>query len=209
MMGLVRHIQLLLLFINSLIYTTYSTTVHEEVHMDLQPFVKVGSKYYLVHTDLELDWAGAAHLCRSYDSDLLTIESKAEKDALSAHLKKTFSYIRAWTSSNDFSVEGEYMSFNTGRPMIYKYWRPNEPNNEGENEHCIEVVQDHDSFAMNDNVCAKKMRVICEKRLPSNIRNSDTNDKSKCEQVTTNCVVKKLVDGYLQATNTFHCKSTN
>ncbi|XP_011190486.2 C-type lectin 37Db [Zeugodacus cucurbitae] len=194
------------LFINSLFYTTCTTSVQEEVGMDLHPFVKIGSKYYLVHA-LELNWHGAAHLCRSYDSDLLTIESEAEMNALFSHLRGLYSFAHIWTSSNDLSDEGKYVSLNSGRPMIYTFWGPNEPNNAGDVEDCVEVLLNNVSFTMNDNNCSKKMRVICEKRLPLNTRNSATNELSMCEQLTTNCTLKALVDAYLQTSNINNCRA--
>ncbi|XP_011189391.2 C-type lectin 37Da-like [Zeugodacus cucurbitae] len=211
-MDLVRYIAFILLFMSNLSYNASSTTVQEENDMDMHPFVKVGNKYYLVFHDFDLDWFGAAHFCRSYDSDLLTIESKAERDALLEHLKSMFSLVRAWTSGNDLSEEGKYMSFNTGRPMIYKFWAPNEPNNAGDKEDCVQAVLYSGGFHLNDIDCSKKFRVICEKkRPPSNIaRNAATSDeKSQCERVTTNCALKKLVDGYLQASSIFNCTQTN
>ncbi|XP_050321117.1 C-type lectin 37Db-like [Bactrocera neohumeralis] len=206
-MGAVRYIPFILLFINALLFTAGNTSVQEGGDVDLHPFIKVGSKYYLVAQDLKLDWFGAAHFCRSYDSDLLTIESLAEKNALFVHLSPLFKIgqMRVWTSSNDLSVEGTFMSLNSGRPMLYAFWGQNEPNNAGNGEDCVEVVLRNDLYMMNDNNCSTQMQIICEKRSPLNARNSAT--KSNCENVTENCGLKKLVEVFLQSANVLNCRA--
>nr|XP_014103102.1 C-type lectin 37Db [Bactrocera oleae]XP_036222714.1 C-type lectin 37Db [Bactrocera oleae]XP_036222715.1 C-type lectin 37Db [Bactrocera oleae] len=205
MMDQAQYVSFLLLLVNSLLYATCSTSVQEDIDMDLHPFIKVGSKYYLVTQDIKMNWFGAAHFCRSYDSDLLTIESVAEKDALFSHLKPMFGSLRAWTSSNDLTTE-TYMSLNSGRPMIYKFWGKNEPNNVEDVEDCIEVILFSDSLTMNDNKCSLNMHVICEKQLPLNTCNSGIKSESNCEKVTGNCALKKLKQLYLQTANIFNCR---
>ncbi|XP_011207052.2 C-type lectin 37Da [Bactrocera dorsalis] len=201
----VQYIPFILLFINASLFAASSTSIQEVEDVDLQPFIKVGSKYYLVTQGLKLDWFGAAHFCRSYDSDLLTIESLAEKNALFSYLKSMFSDLHVWTSSNDLSVEGTYMSLNSGRSMLYTFWMHNEPNNAGDAEDCVQVVLHNDIFVMNDNNCAKQMQIICEKRSPLNARNFAT--KSNCENVTAECGFTKLVEVFLQSANILNCRT--
>ncbi|XP_019844877.3 C-type lectin 37Db [Bactrocera dorsalis] len=206
-MGDVRYIPFILLFINALLFTAGSTSVQEGENVDLQPFVKVGSKHYLVTHGLEMNWFEAVHFCRSYDSDLLTIESLAEKNALYLHLSPLWkiSQMRVWTSSNDLSVEGTFMSLNSGRPMLYTFWGQNEPNNAGDGEDCVEVILRSDLYFINDNNCSTQMQVICEKRSPLNARNSAT--KSNFENITENCGLKKLVEVFLQSANVLNCRA--
>ncbi|XP_039952465.1 C-type lectin 37Da-like [Bactrocera tryoni] len=202
----VRYIPFILLFINASLFAASSISVQEGEDVVVHPFIKVGSKYYLVTQGLKLDWFGAAHFCRSYDSDLLTIESLAEKNALFAYLKSMFSDIHVWTSSNDLSVEGTYMSLNSGRPMLYSFFGHNEPNNAGDAEDCVQVVLHNDIFVMNDNNCAKQMQVICEKRSPLNsARNFAT--KSNCENVAEECGFTKLLEVFLQSANMLNCRA--
>ncbi|XP_018805030.1 PREDICTED: C-type lectin 37Db-like [Bactrocera latifrons] len=194
-------------FVNSAVYTTCSTAVQEGEVVDLHPFVKVGNKYYLVSTlALELNWYAAAHFCRSYDSDLLTIESLAEKNALFSHLKQMqISHMHTWTSSNDLAVEGMYMSLNSGRPMLYTFWEENEPNNANDSEDCVEVSLIGDSFTMNDNKCYEgRKHIICEKHLSLNARDSATKSESSCEDKARNCGLKKFMEIYQQSANIFN-----
>ncbi|XP_039955989.1 C-type lectin 37Db-like [Bactrocera tryoni] len=204
-----KYVFLLFLLMNSSVYTTFSTEVQGGEDVDLHPFVKVGNKYYLVSAmALELNWFAAAHFCRSYDSDLLTIESVAEKNALFSHLKPMqISHMRTWTSSNDLAVEGMYMSLNSGRPMLYTFWEENEPNNANASEDCVEVSLINDSFTMNDNNCYQgRKHIICEKHLPLNARDSATKSESKCEDKARDCGLKKLIEVYQQSANILNCR---
>ncbi|XP_014103093.2 C-type lectin 37Db-like [Bactrocera oleae] len=205
-MGEVRYISYLLLFINTLLFTTCSTAVQEVDDVDLRPFIKVGSKYYLVTQHIEMDWFEAAHFCRSYDSDLLTIESLAEKNALFSYLKTVAVGMYAWTSGNDLSAEGTYMSLNSGRRMLYAFWEKNQPDNANDAEDCIEVIINSHSFTMNDDNCSAKRNFICEKRLPLNARNAITKAELNCGKVTESCALKKLVEVYKQTANIFNCR---
>ncbi|XP_049315401.1 C-type lectin 37Db [Bactrocera dorsalis] len=187
---------------NSSMYTTCSSSVQEREDVELQPFIKVGSKYYLVTTPATgMNWFEAIHFCRSYNSDLLTIESRAEEIAVLLHLRELkLKRFRAWTSINDLSVEGTYMSLNSGRPMIYAMWHRGEPNNAGDAEDCTELMVGGtpNVFSMFDNNCLKRQRyIICEKRSPLNNRNSAS--KSNCENVAWNCGLKKRVEVYLNS----------
>ncbi|XP_049315406.1 C-type lectin 37Da [Bactrocera dorsalis] len=181
-MGDVRYIPFILLFINALLFTAGSTSVEEDEDVDLHPFIKVGSKYYLFAHGLKMDWFGAVHFCRSYDSDLLTIESLDEHNVLVTPLWVflLFSNTGVWTSINDLAVEGTYMSLNSGRPMLYTFWGQNEPHNEGDAEDCVEIVRFGGILRMNDNKCSIQRQIICEKRSPLIARNSAT--KSNCEK---------------------------
>ncbi|XP_039967463.1 C-type lectin 37Da-like [Bactrocera tryoni] len=199
MMDRAQYVFLLFLLMNSSVFTA-----------DQDPFIKIGSKYYLVvFKDSELNWFAAAHFCRSQDSELLTIESLAEKEALFSYLKnvKKLNYMEAWTSSNDLSVEGQYMSLNRGRPMLYTFWAKDEPNNALNAEDCVHVVLKGDSFTMNDNSCLKgQAHVICEKGSASNARDPAPKEKPNCDNVTESYALKKLVEVYLKYENVFNCR---
>ncbi|XP_050341000.1 C-type lectin 37Db-like isoform X1 [Bactrocera neohumeralis] len=206
MMNQAQYLFLLFLLMNSSGFTAGKTSAQE----GQDHFIKIGSKYYLVvFKDSELNWFAAAHFCRSQDSELLTIESLAEKDALFSYLKnvKKLSYMEAWTSSNDLSVEGQYMSLNRGRPMLYTFWAQDEPNNALNAEDCVHVVLKGDSFTMNDNSCYKgQAHVICEKGSASNARDPAPKEKLNCDNVTESYALKKLVEIYLKYENVFNCR---
>uniref|UniRef100_A0A0C9QGC9 LECA_2 protein n=2 Tax=Endopterygota TaxID=33392 RepID=A0A0C9QGC9_9HYME len=209
MMHQAKYVLLLFLLVNSSVYTTCSTAVQEGEDVDLHPFVKVGNKYYLVSTlALELNWFAAAHFCRSQDSELLTIESLAEKNALFSHLKQMqISHMRTWTSSNDLAEEGMYMSLNSGRLMLYTFWEENEPNNADASEDCVEVSLIGDSFIMNDNNCNQgRKHIICEKHLSLKARDSATKSDSNCEDKARNCGLKKLIEVYQQSAHILNCR---
>lgn len=164
------------------------------------PFTKVGSKYYLRNTGETMNWFAAAHFCRTYDSDLITIESANEMEALTAHLNEIGDKKkRYWTAVNDLSVEGKFVSLTNGGPIIYKKWLKGEPNNDLENEDCVEIGRQDSVFYMNDFACMGKFYVICEMRHPPK-------DEVECDTIPTKCILAKLIEAYRQSTDIFHCK---
>lgn len=50
--------------------------------------------------------------------------------------------------------------------VLPAFWMPNEPNNLGDNEDCVEVVkfQDGRPFGLNDVACDRKQPVVCDVR---------------------------------------------
>ncbi|XP_053958229.1 C-type lectin 37Db-like [Anastrepha ludens] len=175
----------------------------DECSADTHPFIQIGRKYYFINTAVQMNWFAAAHLCRSYDSDLVTVESDAEMDDLSSYLTTnghTGQYF--WTSGNDLIAEGQFMSLSTGRPLSYARWTAGEPDNANNNESCIHLWTNFETvFKMNDMPCTADGYAICERRKPPNpcgLGNS--------ENMLPKCAAKRLMQAYLQAANIFNCK---
>ncbi|XP_011177694.2 C-type lectin 37Db [Zeugodacus cucurbitae] len=164
------------------------------------PFTKVGNKYYLINTAETMNWFDAAHFCRTYDSDLITIESPSEMEALAAHLTTIKEKNkRFWTGVNDLAAEGKFVSLTNGRRIIYKRWLAGEPNDGLENEDCVEIAQKDSELYMNDYACAGKWYVICEMRHPPKA-------EVECDTIPTKCIFPKLMEAYRQSTDIFNCR---
>jgi hypothetical protein len=72
-----------------------------------------------------------------------------------------------WTSGSDLGCEGEYGWCSLGGKEFARNlpWQVNEPNNHGNNEHCINIdliAWDSSKFVLNDNNCERPMKFICE-----------------------------------------------
>lgn len=147
-----------------------------------------------------MNWFDAAHFCRTYDSDLVTIESTSEMESLTAHMNKLPNKKRRyWTGVNDLSVENKFVSLSTGRRIIYKKWLADEPNDSLENEDCVEISLKDSELFMNDFACAGKFYAICEMRHPPKA-------EVECDTIPTKCIVSKLIEAYQQHTDIFHCE---
>ncbi|CAD7000708.1 unnamed protein product [Ceratitis capitata] len=130
---------------------------------DKDPFIKLGKKYYLINAAVQLNWHQAFLFCRTYSSDLATIESEAEMNALSFYLAKNgHSTKHFWIGATDIAEEGKFMSYKTGRHIVYAKWTVGQPDNAGNNEDCAHLWTINNIFEMNDWSCADGKNIICE-----------------------------------------------
>ncbi|XP_023159090.1 C-type lectin 37Db-like [Ceratitis capitata] len=193
--GITKHI--LLLFI--CIFSSSSTTSVNECNTDKDPFIKLGNKYYLINAAVQLSWHQAFLFCRTYDSDLATIESEVEMNALSSYLiTNGHSTKHFWIGANDYADEGKFMSYKSGRPMVYTKWSGGQPDNAGNIEDCVHLwhINNNNMFEMNDWSCADGKNIICELPKPQ-----------KCCRVEriSNCGLKKLAEIFAQSANVLDC----
>ncbi|XP_017471266.1 PREDICTED: C-type lectin 37Da-like [Rhagoletis zephyria] len=174
---------------------------NDECNSDNYPFTKIGNKYYLVNTGMKMNWFEAAHVCRTYDSDLATIESEAEMNALAFHLTTNGQLGKYfWTSGSDLAVEGKFMSLSNGRPMTYTKWSGGQPDNAGNNEDCVHLWNVNNLLHMNDYPCTGEGYPICERRKPSKCC-----DVENCINIVPKCALSKLLQTYLQTASIFNC----
>ncbi|XP_039949823.1 C-type lectin 37Db-like [Bactrocera tryoni] len=161
---------------------------------ETQPFVEIGSKYYLIYTAVTMIWFCAMLYCRNYDSDLAVIESEAEMDALNSYLT-TNGHIgkQFWLGITDLAEEGKFMSIKGGRPMPYAKWSGGQPDNKGLLEDCVHLWPVNNIFHMNDNNCRAKLYAICELRQP----------KKSCDI----CDLKIIIERFMQHTNVSHSQN--
>lgn len=80
--------------------------------------------------------------------------------------EKTFVYhsnFLFWVGADDMSTKGSFV-WNDGSPLLTSssLWNAGEPNNSGGNEDCVQMHISRDILALNDNVCGKTFRYICE-----------------------------------------------
>ncbi|CAD7000700.1 unnamed protein product [Ceratitis capitata] len=123
---------------------------------------QIGRKRYNIYNIKESNWFHAAHLCRSHNADLVTIESESEMNALSDYLNG-YADKYFWTSGSDLVEEGEYMSLSKGRTLTYTnfFYEPDNYNNED----CIHIRSYKNKFYMNDLACNNTIYAICEQKL--------------------------------------------
>ncbi|KAL9704012.1 hypothetical protein quinque_007530 [Culex quinquefasciatus] len=121
-------------------------------------------KRYFFYNDKLLTFFEAWHQCRSYGLQLATVKS-AEDDAnlklaYAANNNQKASY---WIAGTDIGKPGSYVWITDDTPISYTNFLPNEPNNQGGLEHCLEARLDGTgSSQWNDKNCEAKFRYICE-----------------------------------------------
>ncbi|XP_034106261.1 C-type lectin 37Db-like [Drosophila albomicans] len=123
------------------------------------PYQLIGSKYYYIERSEEVTWFGALQKCQAIGGHLLSINNQDEFDAIKSNLEVEKDY---WIDINDLTKEGEFLSVVTGQKATYFNWHQTEPNNDSNNENCVELKYSNDKHLMNDNDCQKKEFFICE-----------------------------------------------
>ncbi|XP_018793471.1 PREDICTED: C-type lectin 37Db-like, partial [Bactrocera latifrons] len=191
-MGLTQYFILIWCFARVL---PQSINISNRGESEKQPFIQIGSKYYLINTATTMNWFGAMLYCRNYDSDLAVIESAAEMNALSSYLLmyKGHTGTNFWLGVTDLAEEGKFMSIKDGRPMRYAKWAGSQPDNSGQNEDCVHLWLVTNIFHINDGNCMAQHYAICELRQP----------KKKCDV----CDLKNFIERYMQDTNIPHCQN--
>ncbi|KAL3871304.1 hypothetical protein ACJMK2_039311 [Sinanodonta woodiana] len=126
------------------------------------------SCYAFIH--INMSWFAAEQYCQVLGSHLIRIDNRHEFQFIRAivnelHRKRlkngtqTISWY--WTAGNDIIKEGHYVWTPWNVPIRYANWYINEPNNQNNEEHCVDLAS-HRYFQMNDNNCDLNCYFICE-----------------------------------------------
>ncbi|XP_054086371.1 C-type lectin 37Db-like [Zeugodacus cucurbitae] len=200
---MLNSIKVCLIFLNIFtIFASPSNSNNNENTANYYPFVKIGSKHYFINPSLKMNWYESFDYCRSIGGDLVNIESLEELLALQKYVLEINIGSQLWTDGNDLAREGRYTSHTTGRPLVFVKWTPNNPNNQGNNEDCIEVrlEGDNKTLLMNDNNCFNEYYAICQyRKLTAN------DGRSFCVVLdqNENCMLRNLAEGFTKAADMF------
>ncbi|XP_053307076.1 pulmonary surfactant-associated protein D-like [Spea bombifrons] len=114
-----------------------------------------GDKIYVTN-DQEVTYKEAVQICSKAGGQLASPRNRAENDAvLAISLEKKK---RPFLGINDIQSEGSFRYIN-GKAIGYSNWYPGEPNNQYQNEDCVEMYA---TGEWNDKDCKEKRLVICE-----------------------------------------------
>ncbi|XP_036291548.1 C-type lectin domain family 4 member K isoform X2 [Pipistrellus kuhlii] len=120
--------------------------------------------YYFSH--VPKTWYSAQQFCKSRNSDLTSVTSDSEQE----FLYKTAGGIFFWIGLTKAGSEGEwYWVDNTpfNKVQSMKFWSPGEPNNLGNNEHCVNLKMSS-LQSWNDASCDHQLLFICKRHyIPS------------------------------------------
>ncbi|XP_028584276.1 mannose-binding protein-like [Podarcis muralis] len=117
--------------------------------------VKVGEKFF-VSTGQELTYSNGKRLCENGGAALATPKNAAENAALAEIVKRNSKIV--FLGINDIQTEGRFVYVN-GAPLSYTNWKQGEPNNSGNKEDCVTIVEDGQ---WNDLDCERKTLTVCE-----------------------------------------------
>lgn len=133
--------------------TTVSTTTAASTTDCDAGWTQVGSKCYKVEAGPS-NYYDAIAGCVSQGGALATIESQAEQDAVYTLTGSTGAYL----GLSDFLDEGNF-AWVDGTALTFTNWRPNQPNNNNNNQHCVWIRPDG---GWDDVTCKKTEQYVCQ-----------------------------------------------
>uniref|UniRef100_A0A6P4EN70 Accessory gland protein Acp29AB-like n=1 Tax=Drosophila rhopaloa TaxID=1041015 RepID=A0A6P4EN70_DRORH len=138
---------------------TLSTEIGEKIKRNFQ---KLGSKLFYIESTDRKTWHGALQRCYDLGGHLASFQSQEDIDAIDGKLKEYSGY---WIDVTDQYKEGAFVSVSTGLNATFFKWGPDEPNNAGDGEHCVELHTFEGAPVMNDILCSHRKFFICESSL--------------------------------------------
>ncbi|CAG9824202.1 unnamed protein product [Phaedon cochleariae] len=126
------------------------TLGHGEILMNTVPSIeleKFEDSLYYFGVIFKTNYYRAMQFCKYHDMELLSIESKEENDFLLKHVQSL------------------------RRPMVFKNWGPNQPDNKNKTENCLEVKYHNQikDLIWNDRACNEEVHWVCETTVPKSI----------------------------------------
>ncbi|XP_028446788.1 galactose-specific lectin nattectin isoform X2 [Perca flavescens] len=107
-------------------------------------------------------WVDAEKVCKAAGGNLASVHSAEEYDFLKTYIHQVTGENKVtWIGGFDSVQESEWM-WSDGSTFDYTSWDPNQPDNEGGVEHCLEMNY-HDNW--NDYPCDKTRHFLCAKKL--------------------------------------------
>ncbi|XP_060130980.1 mannose-binding protein isoform X2 [Zootoca vivipara] len=116
--------------------------------------VKVGEKFFV--SIGEATFSNGKRLCENGGAALASPKNAAENAALAEIVKRNSKAV--FLDINDIQTEGRFVYLN-GAPLRYTNWKQGEPNNYGNKEDCVAVLDDG---LWNDLDCERKTLIVCE-----------------------------------------------
>ncbi|KAG5867130.1 hypothetical protein JTB14_006257 [Gonioctena quinquepunctata] len=132
-----------------------------------------GGRLYYVEAIFKGNYYQAIQFCNFHGMELVSIESRYENEFLWKHLKAFLGPgdYPFWTSGTTMP-DDRWVWLSTGKPIIFTNWSPNQPDNAGGNEKCLEATyHPNKPFMWNDHGCTVKKYVICETAVPKSVPN--------------------------------------
>uniref|UniRef100_A0A6P4F324 Perlucin-like n=1 Tax=Drosophila rhopaloa TaxID=1041015 RepID=A0A6P4F324_DRORH len=124
------------------------------------PFVEIGDGRYYIGTET-VNWYAGYENCRKLGSELVTLETNEEFDAVAQYLKSNGYSSHYWTSGNDLANTGKHYWFTNAQPLILDRWGLNEPDNAGGIEHCINLEYSlGQHYVLNDRPCSNHINAM-------------------------------------------------
>lgn len=126
-----------------------------------------GSSCYRLYTSYQ-NWNDAKKNCQSFGAELVKIETEEENQFIKREYLKNFRR-HYWIGLSDLDNKNDWRWTDGTGLAGYKRWGKGQPNNFGNNQHCVAILKDNNYFGSsydgewNDDFCRRLLEHICEK----------------------------------------------
>ncbi|KAL7880770.1 hypothetical protein SRHO_G00030240 [Serrasalmus rhombeus] len=135
--------------------------LHEFSSVSGPAFLSATRQFYVVNE--KMTWTNAQKYCRHKFTDLATIESQEEMNALLAVLNRKTGYF--WIGLRQKkNVKNTCWTWSDGSNFSYSNWNSGEPNNAG-TDNCGEL-RSKDKYRWNDAGCSYTNQFVCYNKIP-------------------------------------------
>jgi len=132
-------------------------------------FTLLNDACYAIGT-AEVTYAEATQTCESLGAKVVEPTSLASHKLVHDWVYGSFrSDVKYWIGVTR-NADGNFAYASSGDALAFTLWNDGEPNNSGNNENCVNINQDEDSYVegkWNDLSCDKQARFVCEIATPS------------------------------------------
>ncbi|GFO47507.1 proteoglycan 4 [Plakobranchus ocellatus] len=149
-----------------------NTEKFEEVYILLNAFMKIlsldkgqyeissifqGRVYIASRGDTVFGLYTMNQICITEGGYLVELDSEDEQQFVATFLGTLGNHLY-YTGANDVDSEGNFVYYNSQKPVQSVVWKSGEPNNSGGDEDCTNL----NLSGLNDNRCARSSRFVCE-----------------------------------------------
>ncbi|KAL4238853.1 C-type lectin domain 17 member A [Mactra antiquata] len=118
------------------------------------------SCYLFGHTHLSFFEAG--YYCQQHNSHLVRMETATENNFIKNHIRY-MTEARWWIGLTDVYAEHQWVWYGTNEPPVFTDWYPGQPDDQGYEEDCCELLYRHGQWAWHDVDCNYHISyAICE-----------------------------------------------
>eukprot|EP00105_Crassostrea_gigas_P034317 XP_019918465.1 PREDICTED: type-2 ice-structuring protein-like [Crassostrea gigas] len=123
--------------------------------------ISSGNGKVYVFEDNPVTWSMADTSCKNTGGTLAMIHSYDEHLFIKSVLDNFPMNIQKYKIGGRKDNNGHWV-WNDGRPVHHKYWAPDEPNNAGQKENCLEYFLKGPGYLWNDRTCTDIGGYVCQ-----------------------------------------------
>ncbi|XP_054601558.2 galactose-specific lectin nattectin-like [Nothobranchius furzeri] len=110
----------------------------------------------------ELAWADAEIFCNKHKAHLTSIKNTDQYNFIRHLIVKGAGFNqKSWVGGTN-AVRNDLWMWTDGTLFTFKNWGPSEPNNQGGNEHCMDMNLREQDY-VNDEECIQELSFVCIK----------------------------------------------